>query len=329
MLTLTAIIVFFFFCTMLQILAVWGGARWAGVQRHSFLRAFAALALVAAIARIVQLPVDLELIPRPPVFVNILIAILVAIAVSRLVFGARFREMVKLWLPFIACNVFNVAAVFFIVVPCLFHCFIMPNNAMAPTLLGPHYVAKCPHCGGNLVIDYRPQAGSEPELAICARCKQITTSDEAEGHIEGREADRFCVNRLMSPARWDVIAVQYPPESGSFYAKRLVGLPGEEVVIKDGAVWIDGKRLQPPRELRGLKFEGSPRTTYAGWSSPEYPAKLGRGEYFVVGDFGPRSSDSRTWTKGPPGHPYAVSAANVGGVVSLIYWPPSRWRIFR
>jgi signal peptidase I len=327
--TLIAFIVYFLFFIVLHILAVWGGARWAGVQRRSALRAFAALALLVAICRIVLLPFDLGLFPRPPVYVNILVALLALVAVSRLVFGARLRQMVKLWLPFVACIAFNVAVAFFIIVPTLFQCFIMPNNAMAPTLLGPHYSARCPRCGGPLVINYRPNSTSGPELAICARCKQITNSDEAEGHIEGCEPDRFVVNRLMSPVRWDVVAVQNPPGSGSFYVKRLVGLPGEEVVIKEGAVWIDGRRLQPPRELRGLDFEASPRTTYAGWSSPEYPAKLARGEYFVVGDFGPLSSDSRTWTSGPPGHPYAVAAADVGGVVALIYWPPSRWRIFR
>src|SRR5262249_47051260 len=110
-----------------------------------------------------------------------------------------------------------------------------------------------------------------------------------------------------------------------------IGLPGEEVVIKDGEVWIDGRRLEPPGELRGIKFESSPRATYAGptWSSPKHPAKLDRGEYFVIGDFGPLSSDSRIWTNGPPSHPYAITADNMGGVVTLIYWPRSRWRIFR
>jgi hypothetical protein len=222
MLTLIAFVVFFLFCTILQILAIYGGARWAGVPRHSFLRAFAALALVVAIARIVQLPFDMELIPQPlfvKILINILIAILVAIVVSRLLFGARLRQMVKLWLPFIACNAFNIAVVFFIVVPCLFQCFIMPNNAMAPTLLGPHLVGKCPHCGGRLLIDYRPESEPDQALATCARCKQIASLAEADGEVKIGQPDRFCVNRLLSPHRWDVIAVQHPPESGSFYAK--------------------------------------------------------------------------------------------------------------
>jgi hypothetical protein len=49
--------------------------------------------------------------------------------------------------------------------------------------------------------------------------------------------------------------------------------------------------------------------------------RLGDGEYFVIGDFSLRSADSRT--QGP------IPGKNIEGVVGLIYWPPSRWRLFR
>jgi hypothetical protein len=112
---------------------------------------------------------------------------------------------------------------------------------------------------------------------------------------------------------------------------RLVGLPGEELFIKDGAIWIDGTRLNPPAEIAPLQFtDARERSVGETWGSPERPAKLGADEYFVLGDFALRSSDSRVWTYETDGHPpYAVPRSYIEGVVTLIYWPPGRWRVFR
>ena len=48
------------------------------------------------------------------------------------------------------------------------------------------------------------------------------------------------------------------------YCQRLVGLPGETVTIRDGAVWIDGKRQSPPEGCKGLEYlaeiKGCPET---------------------------------------------------------------------
>ncbi len=117
------------------------------------------------------------------------------------------------------------------------------------------------------------------------------------------------------------------------YVKRLVGLPGEEVFIKDGSVWINGQRLESPESLQGLRyvtdFPQLPNQMTV-WGTPDRPAKLGEGEYFVLGDFSQQSADSRLWQSGAPGHPsYAVPESNLIGVVTHIYWPPNRWRILR
>ena len=66
-----------------------------------------------------------------------------------------------------------------------------------------------------------------------------------------------------------------------------------------------------------------------GWGCEDNAVVLGLDEYFVLGDFSARSKDSRLWQDGAPGHlPYAVPSDHIIGVVTQIYWPPERWRVF-
>jgi signal peptidase I len=145
------------------------------------------------------------------------------------------------------------------------------------------------------------------------------------------KADRFLVAKFLTPRRWDLIVFRYPEEPSILYVKRLIGLPGEEITIRDGQVWANGIVLTPPEHIREIKYLskiddwGEPL-----WGSPERPAKLAHDEYFVLGDFSSQSKDSRLWEHGAPGHPpYAVPKSYLRGVVIHIYWPPTRWRVFR
>lgn len=87
------------------------------------------------------------------------------------------------------------------------------------------------------------------------------------------------VNRLayiwQGPQRGDVVAIRLSPPSilwpSIMYLKRVVGLPGETVAFVHGRVLIDGHVLDEPYE----KFN-------CDWDLP--PVKLGRNQYFVVGD---------------------------------------------
>ena len=88
-------------------------------------------------------------------------------------------------------------------------------------------------------------------------------------------------------------------------------------------MWVNGKVLQPPAEISSLRFpptQGSDADRL--WGSPARPAKLRPGEHFVVGDFAEFSADSRTWGK-------PIPQSDITGVVSVIYYPFARWRIFR
>ncbi|MFZ5832691.1 MAG: signal peptidase I, partial [Planctomycetota bacterium] len=130
---------------------------------------------------------------------------------------------------------------------------------------------------------------------------------------------RFSVDKVRGSKRWDLVVFRYPVDPTTYYVKRVVGMPGERVEIREGGIWINGKWAALPRELAGLEYtDGS----QGGYRPPEFVTswQLTDNEYIVLGDFSAKSSDSRLW--GP------VPTENMVGVVQCIYWPPARCRWF-
>lgn len=90
--------------------------------------------------------------------------------------------------------------------------------------------------------------------------------------------------RFHDPSRYDIIVFPYKNEENTFYIKRIIGLPGEIVQVKDGYTYINGKKLTSDIYGREVMDE-------AGIA--EEPIKLGSDEYFVLGDNRNHSQDSR------------------------------------
>lgn len=93
--------------------------------------------------------------------------------------------------------------------------------------------------------------------------------------------------RFSAPARGDVIVFRYPLNPSVFYIKRVIGLPGETVSINHGVVSI--------KETDGISFTLSEPYVAAEDATYTNSVTLGSGEYFVMGDNRPNSSDSRVW----------------------------------
>lgn len=67
---------------------------------------------------------------------------------------------------------------------------------------------------------------------------------------------------LNAPSRWDIVVFRSPDpaDNGKVLVKRVAGLPGEEVGIYDGALYVNGERVEPPEPLRGfLTYTDRPR----------------------------------------------------------------------
>ena len=214
----------------------------------------------------------------------------------QLMLHTSFGKAVLAWLPMLLAPAAGLVLWMVVIRPFFFEGFIIPTNAMAPTLLGMHYRTTCPLCGqvGFVSAGENPQASSpEAELGICGGCLRASQM-RLLNHVV-HKGDRILLAKFLTPLRWDLIAFRSPEEPSVIYLKRLVGRPGEEVTIKDGGVWIDGKPIQKPATISGLVYLANP---FAGKDDVGGPWHLGNDEYLVLGDFSRRSKDSRTWERG-------------------------------
>lgn len=92
---------------------------------------------------------------------------------------------------------------------------------------------------------------------------------------------------LSNPHRGDVIIFRYPNDTKRFFIKRIIGMPNEEIEIKNGEITIINKE-NPNGFKLNEPYIDEPFNTTASY-------KTGTDEYFVLGDNRNRSSDSRTW----------------------------------
>lgn len=101
------------------------------------------------------------------------------------------------------------------------------------------------------------------------------------------------VYRFESPARGDVIVFRYPKNPSVFYIKRVIALPGETVSINHGAVSVTTAAGQTL--ILNEPYVVNEDATYTK------SVTLPPGQYFVLGDNRPNSSDSRVWGTLPRG----------------------------
>lgn len=108
------------------------------------------------------------------------------------------------------------------------------------------------------------------------------------------DKDIVLVNRFQydnhEPERYDLIVFNYKYDQKTRYIKRVIGLPGETVEIKNNTIYIDSEEL---KEYYGIYDDGERHLE-------DYPAyTLGEDEYFVLGDNRDHSVDSRSGDVGP------------------------------
>ncbi len=139
----------------------------------------------------------------------------------------------------------------------------------------------------------------------------ITTFIAQITQIKGRSMEPSLVNgeriinvkfvyKIEEPKRGEVVIFKPPFPTKETYIKRIIGLPGEKVEIREGYVYINDKLLKEPYITN---------RSHDNWGPKIIPPDM----YFVLGDNRVNSSDSRVWGFLPK--------KNIIGKAILIFWP--------
>jgi signal peptidase I len=178
--------------------------------------------------------------------------------------------------------------------------FVIPTGSMAPTLMGRHKEITCPQCGHVYSVNASEEvegfAAANPRIGrvytgICVNCRYQARVDETPSF----KGDRILVMKFpydlpwlpgsAPPRRWDVVVFRYPEEPEVSYIKRLIGLPGEELRIWFGDIYIkppggdafhlERKPLAHQRAMQMLVYDDAHRAAavrdrpeWRRWSSP-------------------------------------------------------------
>jgi len=118
--------------------------------------------------------------------------------------------------------------------------------------------------------------------------------------------------RVSEPKRGDVIIFKYSDTAD--FIKRIIGVPGDEVMIKDGKIYVNGELLNESAYL-----DPSVITNGGSYLHEGQTIKLNEDEYFVCGDNRSNSSDSRDF--GP------IKKTAIKGKAWIVYYPFSEFRV--
>jgi len=115
------------------------------------------------------------------------------------------------------------------------------------------------------------------------------------GYDAGIPFTNFHIPLWRNPKRQQIIIFKPPFDpTQPDYVKRVIGLPGDEVDVRDGGVWINGKRLQENYTI-GISEPAPPGQAPRGYEDVKFPYKVPENCYFAMGDNRENSYDSRFW----------------------------------
>jgi signal peptidase I len=176
-------------------------------------------------------------------------------------------------------------AVIFFVVQSVVKNFKVEGSSMEPTL----------HDGEFLLVDKAVYWSLSPGLV-----HYVLPGVEASG-----ATDRVFL--FHPPQRGDIIVFQFPHDLSRDFIKRVIGVPGDVVEIRDGRVLVNGKAMTEPYIMAPPHYQMAPQ-------------RVAPGQFFVLGDNRNNSSDSHVWG--------LVPWSDIIGQAWVSYWPLGDWQFF-
>ncbi len=163
--------------------------------------------------------------------------------------------------------------------------YLVSTGSMAPVLLGFHKQIECPMCQHQFAFGVRfDESVGEGSIAAnssspvdaratCPNCGQINIDTSG---VPRNHGDQLLVHKnifdFRMPRRWEPVVFRNPANPAEAYVKRVVGLPGEELQVLDGDVYVNGqitrKDLATQRDMRILVSDVSHVPDSDDWGLP-------------------------------------------------------------
>lgn len=184
--------------------------------------------------------------------------------------------------------------------------FVIPTGSMAPTLMGAHMRFRAPESGSSWPVgpwyeagrnEYKPIQGQSPDGPIVVH-DPMTGQRIEQSNVRRRSGDRILVLKFLfgvfEPRRFDVVVFKDPTNPAVNFIKRLVGLPGEEIALVDGDVFV--------RDAAAAQGTENPWAE-PGWTIARKPVRVQRAVWQEVFDsrYAPLNPqrDGRLWYHTP------------------------------
>ncbi len=203
--------------------------------------------------------------------------------------------------------------------------FRIPTGSMADTLKGAHFRLRCSQCGyrydygfvpGNFGYreDHIPPPGATLKT-YRSECPSCGFKQPVGGGMHVSNGDRIlvlkCIYQFMEPDRWDVVVFKNPLDPRINYIKRLIGLPGEEIEIIDGDIYVDGViQRKPPKVQKELWMPI--------YNNDYQPVRPEQGSFNWTNPFDPSDSD---WRVNEPS-PTLLSLDSDPNSINLLSYQP-------
>jgi signal peptidase I len=226
--------------------------------------------------------------------------------------------------------------------------YLISTGSMAPSLLGYHRRIVCPACdylfaqGAAFDGDFPSEQDHSPigpdaawadfdtarPLAL-AECPNCGCADLSPAGIPRNEGDQLLVHKhaylFRDPKRWEVIVFRNPDDPRQAYVKRVIGLPGETIELRDGEVYADGLLCRKPYPVQKsirvpiADFVHRSRDPFA-WDSTPLPVENGPGleaTSIPMGEWNDPDDRPRWFVLGPDPNRHPSRSA----------MPDSRWQL--